>query len=199
MAQKQPTRAAGATSTTGDTKPLPPKQRLFIEAYISNGFNATQAAITAGYSEKTAYSQGSRLLKNVEVKNAIQQRMKEAAMSADEALYRLSLQAAGSMEDFLDVEGNNIDLVKADKRGKLHLIKEFTHTVTSESDRITIKLYDAQTALAHVLREQHLRAGEPTERTEITDKLSDEDRAARVAALLEKAKRRAAGDGDTTG
>lgn len=34
--------------------------------------NATQAAIRAGYSEKTAYSQGQRLLKNVEVAEAIE-------------------------------------------------------------------------------------------------------------------------------
>lgn len=30
------------------------KQKLFINEYLSNGFNATQAAISAGYSEKTA-------------------------------------------------------------------------------------------------------------------------------------------------
>ena len=34
--------------------------------------NATQAAIRAGYSEKTAYSQGQRLLKHVEIKNKLQ-------------------------------------------------------------------------------------------------------------------------------
>jgi|GEM_PF-6511294 len=34
--------------------------------------NATQAAIRAGYSEKTAYSQGQRLSKNVEVAEAIE-------------------------------------------------------------------------------------------------------------------------------
>ena len=37
-----------------------------MQAYMANGHNATQAAITAGYSAKTAYSQGQRLLKHVE-------------------------------------------------------------------------------------------------------------------------------------
>lgn len=40
---------------------------IFVTEYLKNGNNATQAAISAGYSEKTAYSQGSRLLKSVEV------------------------------------------------------------------------------------------------------------------------------------
>jgi phage terminase small subunit len=31
------------------------KQRLFCKAYLANGFNATQAAITAGYSENCAF------------------------------------------------------------------------------------------------------------------------------------------------
>ena len=49
------------------------KQQAFIEAYCCNGFNATQAAITAGYSDKTARSQGQRLLTNVDIDAHIQQ------------------------------------------------------------------------------------------------------------------------------
>jgi hypothetical protein len=43
------------------------RRNVFVQAYIANGHNATQAAITAGYSTKTAYSQGQRLLKHVEI------------------------------------------------------------------------------------------------------------------------------------
>ena len=39
------------------------------------GENATQAAIGAGYSSKTAHVQGSRMLKNVKVLSEIQDRM----------------------------------------------------------------------------------------------------------------------------
>ena len=46
---------------------LRPQIMIFVTEYLKNGNNATQAAIAAGYSEKTAYSQGSRLLKSVEV------------------------------------------------------------------------------------------------------------------------------------
>lgn len=48
------------------------KQRRFAEEYLKD-LNATQAAIRAGYSERTAYSQGQRLLKHVEVKNTIKE------------------------------------------------------------------------------------------------------------------------------
>lgn len=47
---------------------LRPQMMLFVTEYLQNGNNATQAAIAAGYSEKTASSQGSRLLKSVEVR-----------------------------------------------------------------------------------------------------------------------------------
>ena len=47
------------------------KQERFIKAY--NG-NATTAAIEAGYSAKTAYSAGQRLLKNVGIQAAIRKR-----------------------------------------------------------------------------------------------------------------------------
>lgn len=55
---------------------LTAKQQAFVEAYDGN---ATQAALKAGYSPKTAYSQGQRLLKNVEVKAAIAARQAPAS------------------------------------------------------------------------------------------------------------------------
>jgi phage terminase small subunit len=50
---------------------LTPKQARFAAEYLID-LNATQAAIRAGYSAKTAYSQGERLLRHVEVAQAIQ-------------------------------------------------------------------------------------------------------------------------------
>ena len=52
------------------------KQKRFITEYLID-LSATQAAIRAGYSAKTAYSIGQRLLKNVEVKEAINSAIKE--------------------------------------------------------------------------------------------------------------------------
>lgn len=48
------------------------RQKKFCFAYTQNG-NATEAAKKAGYSERTAYSQGQRMLKNVEIRNFIKE------------------------------------------------------------------------------------------------------------------------------
>lgn len=54
------------------TDKLTDKQKIFVFEYLIDQ-NATQAAIRAGYSKKTAYSQGQRLLKNVEVQKFLGQ------------------------------------------------------------------------------------------------------------------------------
>ncbi len=57
---------------------LTEKQQRFVEAYLTNP-NATQAAKKAGYSEKTAGSQGQRLLKNVDVAASLARAREERA------------------------------------------------------------------------------------------------------------------------
>ena len=68
------------------------RQIKFVEEYIKS-LNATDAAIRAGYSEKTARSQGSRLLTNVDIQNAIQEakaeRQERTKIDADYVLRRL--------------------------------------------------------------------------------------------------------------
>ena len=50
---------------------LTPRRARFVAEYVESG-NATKAATEAGYSARTAYSQGSRLLTFVEVQQAIE-------------------------------------------------------------------------------------------------------------------------------
>ena len=50
---------------------LTPKQRRFVDEYLVD-LNATQAAIRAGYSARTANEQGPRLSVNVGISTAIQ-------------------------------------------------------------------------------------------------------------------------------
>jgi phage terminase small subunit len=59
-------------------KKLTPKQEQFVREYLID-LNATQAAKRAGYSERTAYSQGQRLLKDVEIQQAITEAMNNRA------------------------------------------------------------------------------------------------------------------------
>lgn len=59
------------------------RRALFVEAFLSNGGNALQAAVSAGFSPKTAGSQGSRLLKNVEVLTLIDKRRTQVVAATE--------------------------------------------------------------------------------------------------------------------
>lgn len=55
---------------------LTPKQQIFVKEYLVD-LNGTQAAIRAGYSERTANEQAARLLAKVSVQQAVQEAMQE--------------------------------------------------------------------------------------------------------------------------
>ena len=82
---------------------LTPRQARFVDEYLID-LNATQAAIRAGYSAKTAQTQSSRLLSNVMVQAAILDGMAErhtkSVMSAVEALERASTIARLDIRQF---------------------------------------------------------------------------------------------------
>ena len=64
-------------------RPLSVMEERFCQLYSADmKRNGTQAAIGAGYSEKTSYSQASRLLKRVEVRTRIRELEREAAHAA---------------------------------------------------------------------------------------------------------------------
>ena len=130
-------------------------------------FNATQAALRAGYSEKTARSQGQRLLTKVDISKAIQARIDEKAMKADEVLLRLADMARGDIGDFMNISpmSYSLDLEKAKKAGLTHLIKKVKDrsvmTVNkdgeeSETQYIEIELHDPQAALVQLGRHHAL-------------------------------------------
>ena len=85
------------------------KQQRFCDEYLVD-CNATQAAIRAGYSEKTAYSIGCENLTKPELKKYIQDRMEqmksETVASADEVIQYLSSVLRGqSSAEVVVVEG----------------------------------------------------------------------------------------------
>lgn len=72
---------------------LTPQQELFIAEYLID-LNATQAAIRAGYSAKTAAEQASRLLTNVKIASEISKRhgkrLGKLEITADRVLNELA-------------------------------------------------------------------------------------------------------------
>lgn len=61
---------------------MTPKQAAFVREYLID-LNATRAAVRAGYSVATAYSAGARLLRNVQVREALDTAQAARATRAD--------------------------------------------------------------------------------------------------------------------
>ena len=72
---------------------MTPKQKLFAEEYLKD-LNATQSAIRAGYSKKTAYAIGQENLKKPEIQKEIQKLMDKRSkineITADNVLKELA-------------------------------------------------------------------------------------------------------------
>lgn len=103
--------------TTKDTTPghgsdrmaLTPKQQLFCDEYLID-LNATQAAIRAGYSARTASSIGEENLRKPEILACLQERKKErherTKINADYVLQRLAQIDEMDVADILNDDGS---------------------------------------------------------------------------------------------
>ena len=140
---------------------LTDRQRNFCYCYYEN-FNATQAAIKAGYSEKTAAEQGCRLLKNVKVKEFLEKLREvyrtEFLLTQERVMNRHVQIALSDMRDFITEDGklrSNYDgtLVK-----KL-TIRSSTYSdgeVKKEDRAVTIELEDRKHSLNLITKKLNL-------------------------------------------
>lgn len=85
---------------------LTPKQERFCEEYIVD-LNATQAAIRAGYSERTANEQGAQLLAKLSIQQRMQElqaeRSKRTAITQDRVVQELAAIAFANATDYAQV------------------------------------------------------------------------------------------------
>lgn len=160
---------------------LTDKQAAFIREYLRD-YNATQAAIRAGYSAKTAYSIGQENLKKPEIYSVIDARI----MSADEAAVNITEIARGDMADLMDIttQGFSLQLmIKDPLTGQMvinpntKLIRKIKQKVTTfiakredEEDRevieTEIELYSRHEANRDILKYR----GKMVDRQEVTGK-----------------------------
>lgn len=91
-------------------------QKAFADYYIETA-NATESAKRAGYSEKTAYSQGQRLLKNVELSAYIRERMagqgEKRVADANEVIEFYTAVMRGEVKDQFGLDASLSDRLKA--------------------------------------------------------------------------------------
>lgn len=122
------------------------KQKRFCEEYLVD-LNATKAALRAGYAEKTAYSQGQRLLKNVEINDCISE-LKEkqsvrTGITADKVLEELAQLGFAPMESCESFKAS-------DKLRALELIGKHIGMFKPDSDSDTPALEKLDRILAEV-------------------------------------------------
>lgn len=170
---------------------LTPKQRLFVEEYLID-LNASQAAIRAGYSEKTADRIGHENLKKLEIQKAINEAMKQRAerleITQDKVLKEIALVAFGRLSNVLTQTSDGdvfVDLSAMSESDKALLSEvQCTKHVTDASTTVTtkIKANDRLKALDMLMR--HL--GGYNDQLEVKGQLS-------VASVLASARKRLGG------
>lgn len=125
-----------------------PRQKAFADYYIETG-NATEAAVKAGYSKKTAYSIGEQNLKKLEVSQYIKERMEQAdkkrIASADEVIAFYTAVIRGEVKDQFGLDASLADRIKAaDSLMKRYNVADDRNRATKEKlDAVLRELHDA--------------------------------------------------------
>lgn len=129
---------------------LNPRQTAFVAAYIKRP-NATRAALEAGYSERSAHTTGSDLLKNPEIDAAIKEHLARVLdVTADRVRQEI---AAVAMADLRDVTEWGVRKVKIgfDADGKRLPPDQIMDAVTViEVDEPHIRPVDSDELPAHI-------------------------------------------------
>jgi phage terminase small subunit len=128
---------------------LPPMQRLFVVEFLVD-LNATQAAIRAGYSAKTAEQIGYQLLQKTSVQSAIQEAMrareKRIELSQDLVVQQLAKIAFADIKDVVTWERGLIQVRPSDEVDGT-ILAEISETVNDSGFTKKIKLNDRMRAL----------------------------------------------------
>jgi hypothetical protein len=147
---------------------LTDRQRAFVAFYLGEArFNATRAAALAGYSPRTARTQGSRLLTNPGVGEAIRKELHKRGITPDAVRIGLAEVAFGAdMADFEPFLQGRATLGELRDRGvNMRLVKSaWTRTGRWGEISASITLYDSLRALETLAR--ILRIGQEPDDTQ---------------------------------
>jgi len=150
---------------------ITPKQQRFVDEYLVD-LNATQAAIRAGYSAKTAEQQGPRLLGNVGVQAAIVDRQKALQKSTQitqkNVIDELAKIAFGDRRNLMKWGPSGVTLVDSTQISPddAAAVCEVSETINLNGGSLKLKTHDKVKALE--LLGKHL--GLFTDKVEITGK-----------------------------
>ena len=129
---------------------LTPKQEMFCKEYLID-LNATQAAIRAGYSEKTARSVGQENLTKPDIQERVQQLMEERSnrvqLEADEVMWELKNILQADLANYIEI---NEDTGAIRARGFDDMPEGASRAIQSiEEDRIIREDNDGKQTTVH--------------------------------------------------
>lgn len=136
---------------------LTPKQRKFVNEYLID-LNATQAAIRAGYSAKTANEQGAQNLAKLSIKSEIEKGQNKVALRASVTVEMIidELKKIGfsSITDYISFNGGKVILKDSEAipKDKIAAIAEVSKTISEGGSTLKFKLYDKISALDKLAR-----------------------------------------------
>jgi phage terminase small subunit len=129
------------------------RSRLFVEAYVTNGGNATEAAKTAGFAPRSAHVAGSRLIKGAKVAAAIKERQAAALASAQRLTDLTAIEVLESLAR--DIRFDPAKLYREDGSLKpIHEMDEDTRLALrgAEIDEIALGCGDERTVVGHTTK-----------------------------------------------
>lgn len=117
------------------------RQNRFIDYYIQTG-NASEAARKAGYSRKTSYSIGQRLLKDVEISEAIEKRLAELkterTAETQEILEHLSAVLRGEVTETIITPGGKSFIVPVRECDRLAAAEKLLRIYGAYKDKVEV-------------------------------------------------------------
>lgn len=140
---------------------LPIQQQDFIAHYLKTQ-NCTQAAITAGYSKKSAHSMGSQLLKRLKgfIDREAEKRLRPKLHAAEVIVDRLQTIADASIDQFMgwDPDRHEIKLKKVEDIPKelRRCIKSITQHETQHAKYLKLELHSPVSALGMLAKYHNL-------------------------------------------
>lgn len=143
------------SKTNGGRAPsgLNPNQARFVEEYLVD-LNATQAAIRAGYSAKTAEVQGPRLLGNARIRAAIEvgvhARSERTGITQDRVLRELELLSFSDLQHYRVTWKGDVVLVPGAPSGAMRALASIKRRISTRGTGkkketvvdVEIKLWD---------------------------------------------------------
>jgi len=186
------------------------KQKRFVAEYLVDQ-NATQAAIRAGYSEKTAKQIGARLLTNVDVAAAVAKGQQKVAAKLEITVERIAEELAkigfSNMQDYMRAGANgdpylDFSAITRDQAAALSEVtvedfKDGRGEDARDVRRVKFKLHDKRAALVDLGKHLGMfrTPGDAPDNPVHTADVTDDRRLAAVALMAARAVKADAGNG----